>query len=129
MMMPDSVVLHWRSIIYQWWYYVSNKVYVVMHTFEGREVLLQVWIVWKKVKYYWGILLMESCHACHESFAFWSCVVILWSDRTGTHLASYVARGGVRCGFIPSEVWRQKSCIAFICINRSQKLQMMTKWL
>ena len=48
-----------------------------------------------------------SC-ACHESFTFWSCVVILWSDRTGTHLASYVARGGVRCGFIPSEVWRQK---------------------
>ena len=58
-------------------------------------------------------------YACHESFAFWSCVVILWSDRTGTHLASYVARGGVRCGFIPSEVWRQKSCIAFICIHRT----------
>jgi hypothetical protein len=25
------------------------------------------------------------------------------------HLASYVARGGVRCGFIPLEVWRQRT--------------------
>jgi hypothetical protein len=25
------------------------------------------------------------------------------------NLASYVARGGVRCGFIPLEVWRQRT--------------------
>ena len=126
MMMLDSIILYWWSIICQWWYCGSNKVYVVIHIFVWREVLVQVWIVGREVLLRYPINWIMSC-ACHESFAFWSYVMILWSDRTGTHLASYVARGGVRCGFKPSEVWRQKSCIAFICINRSNKLQMLMK--
>jgi len=37
-------------------------------------------------------------------------------DRTGT--ASYVARGGVRCSFIPCWVWRQWTChMHYICIH------------
>ena len=110
MMMLDSIVLYWWSIIYQWWCCGSNLIYVI-----GFTLL-------KEVKYYcrfelyegrWSIiesiLIIESCHMhVMNHLHFWSCVVILWSDRTGTHLASYVARGGVRCGFIPSEVWRQK---------------------
>jgi hypothetical protein len=47
-------------------------------------------------------------YTLHDSFAsevlLWPMV---WPYRY--NLASYVARGGVRCDFIPLEVWRQRS--------------------
>ena len=63
-------------------------------------------------------------HTCSASY---HCIIMhfaqhLWMspsygrDRTGT--ASYVARGGVRCSFIPCWVWRQWTChMHYICIH------------
>jgi hypothetical protein len=61
--------------------------------------------MWRK----WSILIKCSMpYALHDSFASevlsWPMVRPYWYN-----LASYVARGGVRCGFIPSEVWRQRT--------------------
>ena len=59
----------------------------------------------KEVKY------IDKCsmpYALHYSFAseVWSWPMI---RPYRYNLASYVARGGVRCGFIPLEVWRQRT--------------------
>jgi hypothetical protein len=47
-------------------------------------------------------------YALHDSFAseVWSWPMV---RPYRYNLASYVARGGVRCGFIPLEVWRQRT--------------------
>ena len=59
----------------------------------------------KEVKY------IDKCsmpYALHYSFAseVWSWPMV---RPYRYNLASYVARGGVRCGFIPLEVWRQRT--------------------
>jgi hypothetical protein len=59
----------------------------------------------KEVKY------IDKCsmpYALHDSFA---SEVLSWPmvRPYRYNLASYVAWGGVRCGFIPSEVWRQRT--------------------
>jgi hypothetical protein len=57
-------------------------------------------------------------YTLHDSFA---SEVLSWPmvRPYQYNLASYVARGGVRCGFIPLEVWRQRTCIAFVWIHWS----------
>jgi hypothetical protein len=59
----------------------------------------------KEVKY------IDKCsmpYALHDSFSseVWSWPMV---RPYRYNLASYVARGGVRCGFIPLEVWRQRT--------------------
>ena len=59
----------------------------------------------KEVKY------IDKCsmpYALHDSFA---SEVLSWRmvRPYRYNLASYVARGGIRCGFIPLEVWRQRT--------------------
>jgi hypothetical protein len=81
--------------------------------------LVMIYVVDSHLGWSWSIFLNHviwtvvgmSCTYRIIHLAFWSYVVILWSDRTGTFLASYVAWGGVRCGFISLEVWRQKSSL------------------
>jgi hypothetical protein len=74
--------------------------------------------MWRKMKYCLRFVLyvkevkyIDKCsmpYALHDSFA---SEVLLWPKvwPYQYNLASYVARGGVRCGFIPSEVWRQRT--------------------
>jgi hypothetical protein len=73
---------------------------------------------WRQMKYYLRFVLylkevkfIDKCsmpYTLHDSFASevlsWPMV---WPYRY--NLASYIARGGVRCGFIPLEVWRQRT--------------------
>jgi hypothetical protein len=59
----------------------------------------------KEVKY------IDKCsmpYALHDSF---TSEVLSWPmvRPYRYNLASYVARGGVRCGFVPLEVWRQRT--------------------
>jgi hypothetical protein len=44
--------------------------------------------------------------------AWFTCIwswVVTYGSTVPVNLISYVARGGVRCGFIPLEVWRQRT--------------------
>jgi hypothetical protein len=77
-----------------------------------------LYCIWRKMKYCLRFVLyvkevkyIDKCsipYALHDSFA---SEVLSWlMIRTYRYnLASYVARGGVRCGFIPLEVWRQRT--------------------
>jgi hypothetical protein len=76
----------------------------LIHTPEGRwSIIWGLYCMWRK----WSILINVACHM-HDSFA---SEVLSWPmvRPYRYNLASYVARGGVRCGFIPSEVWRQRT--------------------
>jgi hypothetical protein len=81
-------------------YYLRLVLYL-----KVNEVLFEVVLYVKKVKY------IDKCsmpYTLHDSLAYevgsWPMV---WPYRY--NLASYVARGGVQCGFIPLEVWRQRT--------------------
>jgi hypothetical protein len=81
-------------------YYLRLVLYL-----KVNEVLFEVVLYVKEVKY------IDKCsmpYTLHESLAFevgsWPMV-----RSYRYNLASYVARGGVRCGFIPLEVWRQRT--------------------
>jgi hypothetical protein len=70
-----------------------------------NEVLFEVVLYVKEVKY------IDKCsvpYTLHDSLA---SEVGSWPMIRPYlyNLASYVARGGVRCGFIPLEVWRQRT--------------------
>ena len=81
-------------------YYLRLVLYL-----KVNEVLFDVVLYVKEVKY------IDKCsmpYTLHDSLA----------SEVGSrpmvrpyryNLASYVARGGVRCGFIPLEVWRQRT--------------------
>ena len=83
--------------------------------------LVTIYVVDSHLGWSWSIFLNHviwsvvgmTCTSHHPSCILKLCrdLMELWSDRTGTFLASYVARGGVRCGFISLEVWRQKSSL------------------
>jgi hypothetical protein len=104
----------------------------LIHTSKGRwSIIWGLYCIWRKVKYYSRFVLylkedevllrfvlyvkevkyIDKCcmpYSFHDSFAYevlsWPMVRPYWYN-----LASYVARGGVRCGFIPLEVWRQRT--------------------
>jgi hypothetical protein len=95
----------------------------LIHTPEGRwSTIWGLYCIWRQMKYYLRFVLylkevkfIDKCsmpYTLHDSFA--SKVLswpMVWQYRY--NLASYVARGGVRCSFIPLEVWRQRT-YAFI---------------
>jgi hypothetical protein len=60
--------------------------------------------MWRK----WSILINAACHIHCMIHLHLKFCRDLWSEYR-YNLASYVARGGVRCGFIPLEVWRQRT--------------------
>jgi hypothetical protein len=70
-----------------------------------NEVLFEVVLYVKEEKYNDK---RSMPYTLHDSLASevgsWPMVRPYWYN-----LASYVARGGVRCGFIPLEVWRQRT--------------------
>ena len=81
-------------------YYLRLVLYL-----KVNEVLFEVVLYVKEVKY------IDKCsmpYTLHDSLASevgsWPMV-----RPYRYNLASYVARGGVRCGFIPLEVWRQRT--------------------
>jgi hypothetical protein len=81
-------------------YYLRLVLYL-----KVNKVLFEIVLYVKEVKY------IDKCsmpYTLHDSLASevgsWPMV---WPYRY--NLASYVARGGVRCGFIPLEVWRQRT--------------------
>jgi hypothetical protein len=89
----------------------------LIHTPEGRwSIIWGLYCIWRKMKYYLRFVLyvkevkyIDKCsmpYALHDSFAF---EALSWPmvRPYRYNLASYIARGGVRCSFIPSEVWRQ----------------------
>ena len=85
-------------------YYLRLVLYL-----KVNEVLFEVVLYVKEVKY------IDKCsmpYTLHDSLA---SEVLSWPmvRPYRYNLASYVARGGVRCGFIPLEVWRQRT-YAFI---------------
>jgi hypothetical protein len=91
----------------------------LIHTPEGIwSIIWGLYCIWRRMKYYLRFVLyvkevkyIDKCSrpcALHDSLASevlsWPMV---WPYRY--NLASYVVRGGVRCGFIPSEVSRQRT--------------------
>ena len=81
-------------------YYLRLVLYL-----KVNEVLFEVVLYVKEVKY------IDKCsmpYTLHDSLA---SEVLSWPmvRPYRYNLASYVARGGVRCGFIPLEVWRQRT--------------------
>jgi hypothetical protein len=108
------LVLYWCSIIPLKEIEVLFEVCIVS---EGKwSIIWGLYCIWRKMKYYLRFLLyvkevtyIDKCsmpYTLHDSLASevlsWTMV---WPYRY--NLALYVARGGVRCGFIPLEVWRQ----------------------
>jgi hypothetical protein len=87
------ILLRSCLILFLWESYYS----ITLHLFERSEVTLRYIVNWSM-----------SC-ACHDSLAY---EVMSWPmvRPYRYNIASYVAWGGVQCGFIPLEVWRQKSC-------------------
>jgi hypothetical protein len=91
----------------------------LIHTPDGRwSIIWGLYCIWRKVKYYLRFVLylkevkyIDKCsmpYVLHDSFA---SEVLSWPmvRPYRYNLALYVPRGGVRCGFIPSEVWRQRT--------------------
>jgi hypothetical protein len=91
----------------------------LIHTPKGRWSIIWGWYcIWRQMKYYLRFVLylneVKSINKCsmpytlHDSFAY---EVLSWPmvRPYQYNLASYVARGAVRCGFIPLEVWRQRT--------------------
>jgi hypothetical protein len=81
-------------------YYLRLLLYL-----KVNEVLFEVVLYVKEVKY------IDKCsmpYTLHDTLAYevgsWPMV-----RPYRYNLASYIARGGVRCGFIPLEVWRQRT--------------------
>jgi hypothetical protein len=98
---------------------VNEVLFDVCNVFEGKwSIIWGLYCIWRKMKYYLRFVLyvkevkyIDKCsmpYTLHDSLAF---EVLSWPmvRPYRYNLASYVARGGVRCGFIPSEVWRQRS--------------------
>jgi hypothetical protein len=81
-------------------YYLRLVLYL-----KVNEVLFEVVLYVKEVKY------IDKCsmpYTLHDSLA---SEVLSWPmvRPYRYNLASYVARGGIRCGFIPLEVWRKRT--------------------
>ncbi len=95
----------------------------LIHTLEGRWSIIWglfcIWrkwsiLIWRQMKYYLRFVLylkevkyIDKCimpYTLHDSLA---SEVLSWPmvRPYRYNLASYVARGGVRCGFIPLEVY------------------------
>jgi hypothetical protein len=102
------------------WYLKEDEVlFEVCMVSEGRwSIIWGLYCIWRKMKYYSRFVLyvkevkyIDKCsmpYALYDSFAF---EVLSWPmvRPYQYNLASYVVRGGVRCGFLPSKVWRQRT--------------------
>ena len=79
------------------------------------------------VLYLKEVKFIDKCsmpYTLHDSFA---SEVLLWPmvRPYRYNLASYIARGGARCGFIPLEVWRQRTYTLHSCAYIEWYLQVL----
>jgi len=127
--MLDSIVLYWWSIIYQWWYCGLNMLYVIGFTLlkEGKyccrfELYEERWSI------IGSILIIAACHAYCIILSHFE--VMSWSYGPTVPVQLSIVRcprrGTVRLHTLRG-VKAEVTCIAFICIHWSDKLQMLTK--
>jgi hypothetical protein len=81
-------------------YYLRLALYL-----KVNKVLFEVVLYVKEVKY------IDKCSMSYTLHGSLASEVLSWPmvRPYRYNLASYIARGGVRCGFIPLEVWRQRT--------------------
>jgi hypothetical protein len=102
----------WRKVKYYLRFVLYLKEGIILFEVcivsEGRwSIIWGLYCMWRK----WSILIKCSMpYALHDSFA---SEVLSWPmiRPYRYNLASYFSRGGVRCSFIPSEVWRQRTYV------------------
>ena len=124
----DSYLIpcHWVFIsiacvkhgILRWGFIWSKVLMVYVNNVDEHDLRMVCgWLTsLSKLKFLlWSVLYLVKCcwYVMHLASSILIFEVMLWSygSTVPVHLASYVARGGVRCGFISLEVWRQKSSL------------------
>jgi hypothetical protein len=125
----DSYLIpcHWVFIsiacvkhgILRWGFIWSKALMVYVNNVDEHDLRMvyvvhsRLWGSWSF--YYEACLYVVKCcwHVMHIASSILHFQVMSWSygPTIPVHLASYVARGGVWCGFISLEVWRQKSSL------------------